>query len=518
MLRILGTKRTLCDGVSRRDLLQIGGLAGLGLTGAMCPSLNAAAAPGSQRTPEKTFGRAKSCIFLFPYGSPSSHETFDPKPEAPAEVQGEMKAIATNVPGTTICDWLPNTAKVMDRVTVVRSLTHPYPLHGLAYAVTGLPTYTTDLETRARDSRHWPFIGSVVDYLDEKRLGRSEAARSPLENMPRNLGLPWMVNSKSDNPAVNAGPFAAFLGRKHDPLWTDFDGPGLKLAPKNTVEQAKQFFDPHGGTTLAGRFSLFQNSAAANGAGRQANVPDLSLERLSLRRSLLAQFDASRRSLDQSLAVQAMNHERQLAWSLLTSSQLRNALDIGQEATNVREDYGLTLFGQSCLAARRVVEAGGRFVTVFWDCYGQFANAAWDTHQYHYPRLKELLLPGFDRAFPALIRDLSNRGLLDETLVIWMSEHGRTPRLDSKKPGAGRDHWSRAYSVALAGGGIAQGKVVGQTTRDGGEVLDCPVSPKDILATAFHLLGIDPNSTVPDLAGRPFPIAGDGKVRLELLG
>ena len=503
MLRILGTKRTLCDGMSRRDLLQIGGLAGLGLTSLMRPSPSACAPRGSPALQANSFGRAKSCILLFPYGSPSSHETFDPKPDAPAEIQGEMKAISTSVPGTAICDWLPNTAQVMDKVTVVRSMTHPYPLHGMAYALTGLPTYTTDLELRARDSRHWPFLGSVVDYLDEKRLGREE-------KLPRNLSLPWLVNSKSDMPAVNAGPFAAFLGRKHDPVWTDFDGPGLKLAPKNTVGQTKEFYDPNGGTTLAGRFSVFSDNPAGDA--------DLSLERLSLRRSLLAQFDATRQSLDASPAVQAMNHERQLAWSLLTSSQLRDALDIGREAQSVREDYGITLFGQACLAARRVVEAGGRFITVFWDCYGQFANAAWDTHQYHYPRLKELLLPGFDRAFPALIRDLSTRGLLDETLVIWMSEHGRTPRLDSKKPGAGRDHWSRAYSIALAGGGVAAGKVVGQTTSDGGDVLDCPVSPKDILATAFHLLGIDPESTVPDLAGRPYPIAGDGKVRWELLG
>jgi hypothetical protein len=508
MLRLLGTQRTLCDGFSRRDLLQVGGLAGLGLAGALIPS-TAGALASEKRLHGPAFGRAKSCIFLVPYGSPSSHETFDPKPDAPAEVQGEMKAISTSVPGLAICDWLPNTAKVMDQVTVVRSLTHPYPLHGMAYALTGLPTYTTDLETRARDSRHWPFIGSVVDYLDQKRQGRSAA-------IPRNLGLPWLVNSKSDIPTVNAGPFAAFLGRKHDPVWTDFDGPGLKVAPKNTVGQTTEFKDPNGGTTLAGRFSLLPG-AAPSGAENQPSEPDISLDRLSLRRSLLAQFDDSRRRLDESLAVQAMNHERQLAWSLLTSSHLRDALDIGREPTSLREDYGLTLFGQSCLAARRLVEAGGRFVTVFWDCYGQFANAAWDTHQYHYPRLKELLLPGFDRAFPALIRDLSNRGLLDETLVIWMSEHGRTPRLNSK-PGAGRDHWSRAYSVALAGGGIARGKVVGQTTPDGGDVHDSPVSPKDILATAFHLLGIDPETTVPDLAGRPFPIAGEGQVRLELLG
>lgn len=512
MLRILGTRRTLCDGISRRDLLQIGGLAGLGLAGSMVPSSSQAArASAANRPHEKSFGRAKACIFLFPYGSPSSHETFDPKPEAAAEVQGEMKAISTSVPGLAICDHLPNTAKVMDQVTVVRSMTHPYPLHCLAYAVTGMPTYSTDLETQARDSRHWPFIGSVVDYLEQKQQGRAA-------EIPRNIGLPWMVNSKTDNPAVNAGPFAAFLGRKHDPVWTDFDGPGLKLAPKNTEGQPKQFLDPNGGTTLDGRFTFTPSSLSAGGDVSKAPPIDLSLERLSLRRSLLAQFDDSRRGLEESEAVQGMDHQRQLAWSLLTSGKLRGALDIGQEPRALREEYGLTLFGQSCMAARRLVEAGGRFVTVFWDCYGQFANAGWDTHQYHYPRLKELLLPGFDLAFPALLRDLSSRGLLDETLVIWMSEHGRTPRLDSRKPGAGRDHWSRAYSVALAGGGIPRGKVVGQTTRDGGDVLDCPVSPKDILATAFHLLGIDPETTVPDLSGRPHLIAGDGKVRAELLG
>jgi Protein of unknown function (DUF1501) len=499
MLRIQGTKRTLCDGISRRDLLQIGSLSALGL------GLTTATARGTEPPPSVApgFGKAKSCILLFPYGSPSSHETFDPKPDAPAEIQGEMKAIATRVPGLQICDHLPRTAEVMDRVTVVRSMTHPYPVHGLAYAVTGIPTYSPDLETRARDSQHWPFIGSVVDYLDQ-----AASAAAPIE-IPRNIGLPWLVNSRTDNPAVNAGPFAAFLGQKHDPIWTDFDGRGLKIAPKNTIGQTKEFFDPFGGTVPEGRFRL------ATGA---EPTPDVSVERLHFRRSLLAQFDLARRQLDQTQAVQALDAQRQWAWSLLTSSKLREALDVGLETRQMRESYGMTLFGQSCLAARRLVEAGGRFVTVFWDCFGQFANAAWDTHQYHYPRMKELLLPGFDLAFPALLRDLDERGLLDETLVIWMSEHGRTPKLYSDKPGAGREHWSRAYSVALAGGGIARGKVVGQTTRDGGDVLDTPVSPKDILATAFHLLGIHPETTIRDGLGRPHPIAGSGKLRTELLG
>ena len=499
MLQIQGTLKTLCDGIGRRDLLQIGGLAALGLSLADLPILGAEVPRTGPAPPG--FGRAKSCILLFPYGSPSSHEAFDPKPEAPAEIQGEMKGIATCVPGVRICDHLPRTAQVMDRVTVVRSMTHPYPVHGMAYALSGIPTNTPDLETKARDSQQWPFIGSVVDYLDERG--------APAAEIPRNLGLPWLVNSKTDNPAVNAGPFAAFLGKRYDPLWTNFDGRGLRIAPKNTIGQSKEFYDPFGGTVPEGRFQL------APGAGP---TPDVSLERLHLRRSLLAQFDQARRQLDQSQSVQALDHQRQWAWSLLTSSKLHSALDIGLERHEVRESYGMTLFGQSCLVARRLVEAGGRFVTVFWDCFGQFANAAWDTHQYHYPRMKELLLPGFDLAFPTLLRDLDERGLLDETLVIWMSEHGRTPKIYSDKPGAGREHWSRAYSIALAGGGIARGKVVGQTTRDGGEVLDTPVSPKDILATAFHLLGIPAETMIRDGLGRPYPIAGSGKVRHELLG
>jgi uncharacterized protein (DUF1501 family) len=197
---------------------------------------------------------------------------------------------------------------------------------------------------------------------------------------------------------------------------------------------------------------------------------------------------------------------------------MRDALDVGHEPLAVRERYGRTLFGQSCLCARRLVEAGSRFVTVFWDGYGVFETCGWDTHANHYPRLKEYLLPGFDRAFPALLMDLEARGLLDETLVIWMSEHGRTPKIDPRPKGCGRHHWSRAYSIALAGGGIAAGKVVGSTDRIGGDVKDVPVSPKDILATAFHLLGIHPATTVSDTLGRPLLIAGDGRVRPELIG
>ncbi|MFN5289085.1 MAG: DUF1501 domain-containing protein [Planctomycetia bacterium] len=174
-------------------------------------------------------------------------------------------------------------------------------------------------------------------------------------------------------------------------------------------------------------------------------------------------------------------------------------------------------FGQSCMAARRLVEAGSKFVSVFWDGFGQFANCAWDTHNNHYPRLKQYLLPSFNQTYPTLIKDLDSRGLLDSTLVMWLSEHGRTPKIDSKPKGAGRHHWSKAYSVVLAGGGIAKGRVVGSTDKHAGEVKDIPVSPKDLLATAFYLLGIDLETRVYDTLQRPMPIAGDGVVRHELI-
>lgn len=496
---MLGSARQLCDGIPRRDLLRIGGLGAFGLTLDQAMRLQAAqAAPARGKG---SFGRAKACILLFPYGSPPQHETFDPKPDAPSEIQGELKAISTPVAGLQVCEALPRIARVMDRVTVVRSVTHPYPLHGVAYALTGIPTYTPELETRSRDARHWPYIGSLVDYLDERRTGETQPA------MPRNLCLPWQLNSRTDLD-VSAGTYAAFLGQAYDPLCPSFDGPGLRTSPKYTEAQPRQFMDPFAATTPEGRFGLAP-------PGRLTET--LSPARLGLRRALLEQFDGARRGLEGSSEPRAWDTFQQRAFSLLTSTRMRDALDIGREPAALREQYGMNLFGQSCLAARRLVEAGSRFVTVFWDGYGQFAGCAWDTHAFHYPRLKEYLLPGFDRAYSALLLDLEQRGLLDDTLVLWLSEHGRTPQIDSKPQGAGRHHWSRAYSVALAGGGVPRGKVVGSTDPTGGEVHDTPVSPKDLLATTFHLLGISPETTVRDTQDRPFPIAGDGVVRPELL-
>jgi hypothetical protein len=497
MLRLCGSRKTLCDGFSRRDLLHIGGLGmfGLGLSDAL--RLQALA---SEVTTAPSFGKAKACILLFPFGSPPQHETFDPKPDAPAEIQGELKAIATSVPGVQIGEGLPQVARMMDRMTVVRSMNHPYPLHGVAYALSGIQEYDTTLEVVPRAARQWPFIGSIVDYLDEQR------SAGLLPGVPRNIGLPWLFGSKGTVPNL-AGPYAAFLGPNYDPVWTDYDGKGSKVVPKLGDSQANDVRDPFGGVEPGGKFKL------------GADLPaDLSIDRLGVRRSLLAQFDAAQQQLAQQQRARSFDKHRATALSLLTSSKMRTALDMTLEPESVRERYGHTLFGQASLVARRLVEAGGRFVTVFWDPFEPFGGSVWDTHANHFPRLKEYLLPVFDQAYSALISDLDERGMLDETLVLCISEHGRTPQIDSKPKGAGRHHWSRVYSAALAGGGVARGKVVGQSDAKGGDVKDTPVSPKDILATAFHLLGIDPNTAIKDPQGRPHRVAGEGQVRTELLG
>ena len=498
MLKLLGSNKTLCDGLSRRDLLHVGGLGAFGLTVEHALRQQSAKAATAGHS---SFGKAKSCILLFPFGSPPQHETFDPKPDAPVEVQGELKATSTSVPGISICERLPRVAQLADRLTIVRSMTHPYPVHGVAYALSGMPTYSPAIEANPRAPEHWPFLGSMVDYVESQRQAR------PMGNMPRNIGLPWQFGSKSSVPTL-AGPYAAFLGQRYDPVWTNFEGRGTRIVPKLTDGQTQDVRDPFAGIEPGGRFDL------------QATGPkdsELSLTRLGLRRSLMAQFDRQRQWLEQDRAVEAFDQQRQLAWSLITSHRMRDALDIQREPESVRSRFGMTLFGQSCLAARRLVEAGCKFVSVFWDPYEPFGGSCWDTHANHFPRLKDYLLPVFDEAYSALIGDLDERGLLDETLVVCVSEHGRTPQIDSKPKGGGRHHWSRVYSSVLAGGGTARGRVVGRSDRLGGDVADTPISPKDILATSMHLLGIDPETTAPDRFGRPMRLAAEGQMRPELL-
>lgn len=493
MLRILGSPRKMCGGFTRREAMHIGGLSALGLH---LSQILAAEETNSTGQAGLKNGKAKACILLFPYGSPPQHETFDPKPDAPSEIQGELKAIPTSVPGIQIGEMLPEIAKVVDRLTIVRSMSHPYPVHGVAYATSGIPTYTPALEVNPRDPRHWPYIGSMVDYAIQQD-------RETPSKIPQNVALPWKMNSQNGGVAT-AGPYAAFLGAGYDPVVASFQGKASAKVKKD-LKNGKiwEGEDPFAGVKPNCFFSVGDPGAQGG----------LTLDRLDRRRSLLEQLDRQRARID-SRSVSQFNRHQEMALSVLTSPRMRKALDPRREPLPLRERYGMTLFGQSCLTARRLVELGSRFVTVFWDEVGG-VNLDWDTHWGHYPRLKERLLPGFDRSFSALILDLEARGMLDETLVVWMSEHGRTPRLNKSK-GGGRDHWSRAYSIVLAGGGIARGKVVGQTDRIAGDVSHVPISPKDILATILHLLGMDPHGTIPDRLGRPMPMAGEGKVREDL--
>ena len=362
------------------------------------------------------------------------------------------------------------------------------------------------MQDNPRDARHWPFIGSIVDFLDQQQ-GRAAT------DVPRNVGMPFLHSSRRAHPILNAGPYAAFLGQTYDPIWTDFEGEALHSQKYHFASTITTSIDPYGGVKPDCRFQW---------AKGDATPPELTLDRLSLRRSLLEQFDLARRDLESQSRIREFSRTQERAFSYLTNPRLHEALDLQREPIELREQYGMNLFGQSSLVARRLVEAGSRFVTVFWDEYGS-VNSGWDTHYWHYPRLTEQLLPGLDHAFSALILDLEQRGLLEETLVLCITEHGRTPKLDphgdhpSGANQGGRNHWSRAYSSVLAGAGICRGKVVGRTDRIAADVDEFPVSPQDILATTYHLLGIDPQTLIHDRTGRPYAVGGSGRILREVL-
>jgi hypothetical protein len=498
MLRILGGPKRLCDGLTRRDLLQLGGL---GLLGAGLEQLLPSASAATAALPH--FGRAKSCILLFLYGSPSQLETFDPKPDAATDIRGELGgAIPTSVPGISFAQGLPKLAAVADRMTVVRSVHHPYPIHGVAFAATANPRIELAWELAPRDPNHWPFIGSVVDYMD----GRL-AAPGAVPPLPRNMVLPWAFSSHRVGEVARAGPYGGFLGPAFDPVSAEFVGTGTRPAVKTLLEKRWEDLEPYRGITPESRFRL---------ASVTERPPELTLDRLDRRRSLQEQLETARPAFEAELARSGVDTQRSQAYALLRSDRLRAAFDLDAESPATRDLYGMTLLGQATLTARRLVEAGGRFVTVFWDEYG-LAGTGWDTHWDHFPRMKDELLPGLDQTLSGLLIDLDRRGLLDETLVLVLSEHGRTPRIQTNVAGGGRDHWSRCYSVALAGAGIARGRVVGRSDRIASDPVENPVSPKDILATALHLLGIDPHTLIHDRQGRPVPLVPTGNVLADVL-
>ncbi|MEX1094519.1 MAG: DUF1501 domain-containing protein [Planctomycetales bacterium] len=496
MLRIAGFPKTLCDGITRRELLSIGSVGFLSLSQwGRLRALQAAVEPSEYRG---SFGRAKSCILLFLFGSPSQHDTFDPKPDALVEIRGEFGSIPTKLPGVRFCETLPGIAGIADRITVVRSMTSPHANHDVAYALTANPISDIPMQLNPRDPRNWPFIGSVVDYLDEQ-AGRGSA------EMPRNIALPYLLSSRRSHPSRDSGPYGHFLGPNYDPVWTDFQGEGTEhycYSPGTDNEHRDPFIGVKPG------FSLKLT------AGEERFAPHLTA-RLDDRRRLLEQLESARRALDAG-STGSFDKRRQQAFDLLISGKTRTALDLDRESVETREKYGMHLFGQASLAARRLVESGGRFVTVFWDDFHHL-QSAWDTHTNHFWKMRNLLCPGLDQTFVTLVEDLEARGLLDETIVACFSEHGRTPRVTTTVRGSGRGHWSDAYSAIFAGGGFARGKIIGATDRTGGYVAENPVSPKDVLATMLHLLGIDPETMIPDRLNRPLAAAGEGRVRHELL-
>ena len=496
MLRILGSPKRVCGGWTRRDMLWAGGLGLFGLGLGDLFRLQQAQASPARRPAGPSFGRARACILLFLYGSPSQIELCDMKPDAPEQVRGELRPIRSALPGCDVCELMPHVAGVLDRMTVIRSMTHPYPIHGVAYALTGVPTIDIPMELNPHDPRHWPFVGSVVDYLERGRARRG---------VPANIALPWPFSSRRVGEVPRAGPYAAFLGNAYNPVWGDFHGRATVRTVKTLQEQRLEVLEPYMGISPDGRFELATATRLA---------PDITLDRLNRRRSLVEQMERARRG-HAGAAEQGMDRYRRMAYDLIGSTRVQEALDLDREPRPLRESYGMTVFGQAALCARRLVEAGSRFVTVFWDEFG-LAGSGWDTHWEHYPRLRNELMPGFDRALSGLIRDLDNRGLLDETLVLVLSEHGRTPRLQNVN-GGGRDHWSQAYSCLLAGGGVARGRVVGRTDRVGGTVTERPVSPKDVLATVYHLLGIDPETPLTDRTGRPLPLVPAASVVRDVL-
>ncbi len=492
MLRVLSSPKRFCTGLTRRDFLHVGGMgtAGLGLSDLL--ARQSAEAAGSNREDSASFGQAKHCIILFLYGSPSQLETFDIKPQAPLEIRGTMRPISSSLWGLDVCEGLPAMAKVMDRTTIVRSVTHPHPIHGVAYAMTGVDKIDVPMELDPYDVRHHPYFGSVVEYLDRRKRGLSE--------FPQNVALPFPFSSQRTDQPLRAGPYGAFLGAANNPIWTEFIGEGAKTITKSRAGGEFSFTgpEPYLGCTEESHFGI-----------ASADLPaGLSLDRLNRRRTLLEQFDDSRRHLEQTLRVSSLSKFQQMAFSLISSPRVAEALDVRREPPENRELYGMTLYGQGCLAARRMIEAGTKLVTVFWDEYG-LAGDAWDTHFDHYARMQDQLLPGFDKACSGLIRDLDRRGMLDETLVVCLSEHGRTPKLNNAK-GGGRDHWARAYSALFAGGGIRRGQVVGATDKYASDVAERPISPKDLLATMYHLLGIGPDVRIPHQTGQPVPLLPEG--------
>jgi uncharacterized protein (DUF1501 family) len=455
---------------NRREVLSAGSLplVGLGL-----PQLLAARETASESRP---VGKAKACIVLFMWGGPAHQDTWDLKPDAPAEYRGDFTSIATTIPGYRICEHLPRLSQRTDRLAILRSVTHPDVNHVTAphWLLTGKPS-PRDGTPRHED---WPSYGSVL-----ARLGRGKGPLPPFVSM-----MPVVPNGAPRFVEETHGQDAGWMGPLYHPMRIDADGskPGYRV----------------------GEFDL---------------RTDLASDRAEDRRSLLAQLDGQKRMMDPSLDSQAAKAHYQRAFDLLSTPEATRAFDLSREPIALRERYGMNVHGQSVLQARRLIEAGVPLVTVFWPNDGiTNVSVYWDTHNRNFIDLKERLCPVTDRAFSALLDDLESRGMLDETLVLWTGEMGRTPRVGQAVVGGagagrdGRDHWPHCFTSVLAGGGIRGGTVYGSSDRYAAYPATSPVSPTDLAATVYHCLGVDPQTTIRDRLNRPMSLCDGEPIRAIL--
>jgi hypothetical protein len=463
MLSILGRGTRLCDGYTRREVLRVGGLGFAGLTwGDWLRSRPTAAA---QTGTVRRRATAKACILIFGYGGPSHLDIWDLKPDAPREIRGEFLPAATSVPGITITEHLPRLARLMSHCALVRSVQHRDNDHaiGTYLALTGYSHPRNDvlgIEPPA-SPQDLPALGSVLSKLrGGNRAMFSYVTLGDLRHFGNNDSM---------------GQSAGCLGRAYDP----FTVPFVRPSPCQL--------------DLSGVASVL---AEANG------------QRLEGRLQLLEQVNRSGPALQQTSGMRDLDDSTRRAFELLSSPASRNAFDLAREPQRLRDMYGSAPFAQNCLLARRLVEAGVPLVTVY-----SASNRDWDTHDNNFSALRNTLLPPTDRGVSALLEDLQCRGMLDDTLVVWMGEMGRTPRINGA---AGRDHWSFCYSLMMAGGGIRGGQVYGSSDRFAAYPSTNPVSPADIAATIYHCLGIDPRAHVTDQQGRPLVVSGGTPIQALL--
>jgi hypothetical protein len=466
VLTVSAHPRQCCDGLSRREVLRAGALSLFGslLLPASAPARHAA-------------GKIRSVVLIDLFGGPSHIDSFDLKPSAPAEIRGQFQPIATSLPGLRICEHLPRLAGWMNRTCLIRTISHGYNSHNPYAVMTGFAGGQDRENYFAKPSDH-PSVGSVLQYLG---VGRRS-------DIPGYVCLPALPGYSQG--LRRAGPYGGYLGSQYNPLFSTCE----PVFDRPVPDGAKEFYNH----TLVGM----------GDPELPAPSPELTLDALDRRRTLLQQIDLLARRHE---AARGMSRKQEQAFDLLLSPAARRAFDLGKEPPVVRDRFGRDLFGSSVLLARRLVEAGVTFITVHTEHKG---SGHWDTHENNFGMLRHLLLPFLDRAVTALLEDLSERGLLETTLVVVTGDMGRSPRINAK---AGRDHWPQCGFCLLAGGGTKAGYVHGSTDRTAAWPLDHPVSPGDLVATIYALFGVDPEQTVPDQTGRPLGISHGGRPVWDVL-